>query len=194
MHFLQPRLRLSWSLDIRYSHTCVGNLIPRGYRLNGKQSGKHEDDMALKIKKGKRKVKTDAKSRLSFWAAVSSALLSRWTVKIQDESKARPLALLLGGDHAVDRFALLQLLLHLNHQFDTIDHALHLLHLRGAQTVSIGNVKHTTNGSSVDTTWERERLVINDMLWAIRKKKNIKLKRMWIYADVIVMCWGSSFA
>lgn len=38
-------------------------------------------------------------------------------------------ALLLGRDHAVDGLALLQLLLHLNHQLNAINHTLHLLNL-----------------------------------------------------------------
>ncbi|KAF3841413.1 hypothetical protein F7725_007276 [Dissostichus mawsoni] len=46
-----------------------------------------------------------------------------------------------------------ELLLHLNHQLDTINHQLHLGHLGGAQTVSVGDVEHTTHGGCVHTTW-----------------------------------------
>lgn len=46
-------------------------------------------------------------------------------------------SLLLGRDHVIDGLALLQFLFHFNHEFHTIDHQLHLLHLRGAQTVSV---------------------------------------------------------
>ncbi|KAF3847380.1 hypothetical protein F7725_020408 [Dissostichus mawsoni] len=66
-------------------------------------------------------------------------------------------ALLLGGDHAIDSLSLLQLLLHLNHQLDTINHHLHLGHLGGAQTVSVGDVEHTTHGGCVHTTCGRRR-------------------------------------
>lgn len=38
-------------------------------------------------------------------------------------------ALLLGRDHAVDGLALLQLLLHFDHQLDAINHTLHLINL-----------------------------------------------------------------
>merc|ERR1711931_538413 len=61
-------------------------------------------------------------------------------------------ALLLGGDHAVDGLSLLQLLLHLNHELDAINHQLDLGHLRGAQTISVGDVEHTAHGGSVHTT------------------------------------------
>jgi len=61
-------------------------------------------------------------------------------------------SLLLSGDHAVDILSLLKLLLHLNHQLDTINHHLDLLYLGGAQTVSVGDVKHTTHRCSVHTT------------------------------------------
>lgn len=60
--------------------------------------------------------------------------------------------LLLGGDHAVDGLALLQLLLHLNHQLDTVHHQLNLVHLGGAQTVSVGDVEHAAHGGRVDAT------------------------------------------
>lgn len=60
--------------------------------------------------------------------------------------------LLLGRDHAIDGLSLLQLLLHLHHELDAIDHTLHLRDLRGAQTVSVGDVEHTTHGGSVHTT------------------------------------------
>lgn len=65
-------------------------------------------------------------------------------------------ALLLGGDHAIDGLSLLKLLLHLNHQLDSVNHQLDLVHLRGAQTVSVGDVEHTTHRGCVHTTW-RER-------------------------------------
>lgn len=67
------------------------------------------------------------------------------------EEKLCP-SLLLGGDHAVDGLSLLQLLLHLDHQLDTVNHHLDLRHLGGAQTVSVGDVEHTTHGGSVHTT------------------------------------------
>ncbi|KAG7215380.1 hypothetical protein INR49_022548, partial [Caranx melampygus] len=41
-------------------------------------------------------------------------------------------------DHAINGLSLLQLLLHLNHQLDTINHQLDLLNLRGAQTTQPG--------------------------------------------------------
>lgn len=118
--------------------------------------------MTWKIKKkGKKESKTDAKARLSFWAAVSSALMSDCTMDCKKKTKTRKKngrapALLLGRDHAVDGLALLQLLLHLDHQLDAINHALHLLNLWRADTVSVGNVKHSTNGSGVHTTWENK--------------------------------------
>ena len=61
-------------------------------------------------------------------------------------------SLLLGRDHAVDGLSLLQLLLHLDHELDTINHQLDLVNLGGAQTVSVGDVEHTTHGGSVHTT------------------------------------------
>lgn len=60
---------------------------------------------------------------------------------------------LLSGDHAIDGLSLLQLLLHLHHQLDAVDHQLHLLHLGGAQTVSVGDVEHAAHGGRVHTTW-----------------------------------------
>merc|ERR1719309_377595 len=42
--------------------------------------------------------------------------------------------------------------LHLNHELDTINYQLDLLYLGGAQTVSVGDVEHTTHGGSVHTT------------------------------------------
>lgn len=62
-------------------------------------------------------------------------------------------ALLLGWDHAIDGFSLLKLLLHFNHQLDTINHQLDLLNLGGAETVGVGDVKHTTDRGCVHATW-----------------------------------------
>lgn len=71
----------------------------------------------------------------------------------KDKQKIVCPLLLLSRDHAVDGLSLLQLLLHLNHELDTVNHQLDLVHLGGAQTVSVGDVKHTTHGGSVHTTW-----------------------------------------
>lgn len=65
--------------------------------------------------------------------------------------KYRP-SLLLGGNHAIDGLPLLQLLLHLHHQLDTVHHQLDLLHLRGAQTICVGDVKHAADGGRVHAT------------------------------------------
>lgn len=65
-------------------------------------------------------------------------------------------SLLLGGDHAVDGLSLLQLLLHLHHELDTVDHHLDLIHLGGAQTVSVGDVEHSTHGGGVHATWREQ--------------------------------------
>lgn len=61
-------------------------------------------------------------------------------------------ALLLSWDHAVDGFSLLKLLLHFNHQLDAVDHQLDLIHLGGAQTVGVGDVKHAAHGGRVHAT------------------------------------------
>lgn len=75
-------------------------------------------------------------------------------------------ALLLGWDHAINGFSLLKLLFHFNHQLDTINHQLDLLNLGGAETVGVGDVKHTTNGGCVHATWVK------------KKKKNSPLLRL----------------
>lgn len=71
----------------------------------------------------------------------------------KDKQKIVCPLLLLSRDHAVDGLSLLQLLLHLNHELDTVNHQLDLVHLGGAQTVSVGDVEHATHGGSVHTTW-----------------------------------------
>lgn len=62
------------------------------------------------------------------------------------------MVLLLGRHQVLDGLALLQPLLHLNQQFDSIHHHLHQLHLREAESVGVRNVKHSSNSSSVHTT------------------------------------------
>ena len=42
--------------------------------------------------------------------------------------------------------------LYLDKEFHTIDHLLYQLHLGVAKTVGVGNVKHTVNTGSVNTT------------------------------------------
>lgn len=60
---------------------------------------------------------------------------------------------LLCRNHAIDGLSLLQLLFHLNHQLHTIDHQLDLLHFRGTQAVSVGDVEDAAHGSSVHAAW-----------------------------------------
>lgn len=57
--------------------------------------------------------------------------------------------LLLSRHQVVDGLAFLQLLLHLHQQLDSIHHHLHQLHLREAQSVCVGNVKHSSDCSRV---------------------------------------------
>lgn len=61
-------------------------------------------------------------------------------------------SLLLGRHKVINGLAFLQPFLHLDHQPDSIHHHLHQLHLREAQTVSVGDVKNTTHSCSVHTT------------------------------------------
>lgn len=62
------------------------------------------------------------------------------------------MVLLLGGHDVIDRLALLQLLLHLHQQLDSIHHHLHQLHLREAQSVGVGDVEHSAHSGRVDST------------------------------------------
>ncbi len=62
------------------------------------------------------------------------------------------MALLLGGHNVVDGLAFLQPLLHLDEQLDSINHHLHQLHLREAQSVSVGNVKDSAHSGCVHAT------------------------------------------
>ena len=92
---------------------------------------------------------------------IQSAFQDSWSFREEEERGRREgrkegvsfrMALLLGRHQVVDGLALLQLLLHLHQEFDAINHHLHQLHLREAQSVCIGNVKHSSNSSSVHTT------------------------------------------
>lgn len=62
------------------------------------------------------------------------------------------LVLLLGRHQVVNRLTLLQPLLHLNQQFDSIHHHLHQLHLREAESVGVRDVEHASNSSRVHAT------------------------------------------
>lgn len=46
--------------------------------------------------------------------------------------------------------------LYLDKEFHTIDHLLYQLHLGVAKTVGVGNVKHTVNTGSVNTTCTKQ--------------------------------------
>lgn len=82
-------------------------------------------------------------------------------------------ALLLGWDHSIDGFSLFKLLFHFNHQLDTINHQLDLLHFGGAETVSIGDVKHATHRGCVHTTWVEGK----------KDKKSSFLRMFWDFFD-----------
>lgn len=63
---------------------------------------------------------------------------------------------LLFGHEVVDRLTRLQAFLHLDKQLDSIHHHLNQLDLREAQTVCVGDVEDTADGSRVDSTWRIE--------------------------------------
>ncbi|XP_032939782.1 DNA excision repair protein ERCC-1-like [Catharus ustulatus] len=46
-----------------------------------------------------------------------------------------------------------ELLLHLHHELDAVHHHLHLLHLREAEAIRVGNVEHGPDGGGVHPAW-----------------------------------------
>ena len=57
----------------------------------------------------------------------------------------------LFGDKVINGLVLFQPLLYVDEKIDAVNHALHELHLREAETVRIGDVKSAANSCRVNT-------------------------------------------